>query len=286
MGYARLNIPYGSPCADHGWSWGGGGHAAFVCISMKISMKWNSPVCSPARRAHRRPAPSHVNTLHMRWSRHGGDPGSGPRSYHHGNLKEALLRAALELIAQKGTGGFTFAEAARSAGVSPAAPYRHFRDRDELLANVAMRGFEQFEASLARAWEGGKPSAFSAFERVGKAYLAFARAEPAYYSAMFESGLALDAYPEPAAGGRTGFRRAARGHRSTDCDATGEEPPAGPDDGAACAGALSRHCLAVRTRGRRTPRAADGAGGIAGGRRADLSARPRVAESGIGGSTH
>jgi AcrR family transcriptional regulator len=67
----------------------------------------------------------------------------GSRGYHHGNLKEALIRAALELIAAKGPSGFTFAEAARSAGVSPAAPYRHFRDRDELLANVARRGFEQ-----------------------------------------------------------------------------------------------------------------------------------------------
>ncbi|WP_414637853.1 TetR/AcrR family transcriptional regulator, partial [Alloacidobacterium sp.] len=47
----------------------------------------------------------------------------GPRGYHHGNLKEALLRAALELIAKKGPAGFTFAEAARWAGVSPAAPY-------------------------------------------------------------------------------------------------------------------------------------------------------------------
>ena len=52
------------------------------------------------------------------------------RGYHHGNLKEALIRAALELIAQKGPAGFTFAEAARFAGVSPAAPYRHYRDRD------------------------------------------------------------------------------------------------------------------------------------------------------------
>ena len=51
----------------------------------------------------------------------------GSRGYHHGNLKEALIRAALELIAAKGPSGFTFAEAARSAGVSPAAPYRHFR---------------------------------------------------------------------------------------------------------------------------------------------------------------
>ena len=77
----------------------------------------------------------------MSWSKHG----RGSRGYHHGNLKEALIRAALELIAQKGPAGFTFAEAARWAGVSPAAPYRHFRDRDELLSNVALRGFQQFE---------------------------------------------------------------------------------------------------------------------------------------------
>jgi Bacterial regulatory proteins, tetR family. len=51
---------------------------------------------------------------------------TGPRSYHHGNLKEALMRAALDLIAEKGPAGFTFAEAARSAGVSPAAPLPAF----------------------------------------------------------------------------------------------------------------------------------------------------------------
>ena len=126
----------------------------------------------------------------MSWSRH-----DGPRGYHHGNLREALIRAALELIAQKGPAGFTFAEAARWAGVSPAAPYRHFRDRDELLADVARRGFEQFADALERAWDGGKPEPFAAFERVGKAYLAFARNEPAFYSAMFESGIPVDANP-------------------------------------------------------------------------------------------
>jgi AcrR family transcriptional regulator len=118
------------------------------------------------------------------------------RGYHHGNLKEALLRAALDLIAQKGPAGFTFAEAARSAGVSPAAPYRHFRDRDELMANVARRGYEAFAQALARAWDDGRPEPFSAFERLGKAYLAFARTEPAFYSAMFESGVSMDADPE------------------------------------------------------------------------------------------
>jgi AcrR family transcriptional regulator len=129
----------------------------------------------------------------MSWS---GDEPPGRRGYHHGNLREALIRAALDLIAQKGPGGFTFADAARWAGVSSAAPYRHFRDRDALMADVARRGFERFEAALQRAWNDGRPDPFTAFENVGRAYLAFARDEPAYYSAMFEAGVPLDADPE------------------------------------------------------------------------------------------
>jgi AcrR family transcriptional regulator len=136
----------------------------------------------------------------MSWSRD-----RGPRGYHHGNLKEALIQAALDLIAQKGPGGFTFAEAARSAGVSPAAPYRHFRDRDDLLIDVARRGFDLFAQALARAWDDGRSDPMSAFERVGRAYLAFARAEPAYYSAMFEAGIPLDASPELRAAGDAAF---------------------------------------------------------------------------------
>jgi AcrR family transcriptional regulator len=141
----------------------------------------------------RRPPAIDVKPHNMNWSKHGN---KGSRGYHHGNLKEALVRAALELIAQKGPSGFTFAEAARWAGVSPAAPYRHFRDRDELMSDVARRGFEKFEVALRGAWDEGHPEAFAAFERVGKAYLAFARTEPAYYSAMFEAGIPLDLSPE------------------------------------------------------------------------------------------
>jgi AcrR family transcriptional regulator len=140
----------------------------------------------------------------MSWQGDGSE-GGGRRGYHHGNLREALIRAALELIAKHGPAGFTFAEAARSAGVSPAAPYRHFRDRDDLMADVARRGFERFEAELDRAWNNGQPDAFAAFERVGKAYLAFARAEPAYYSAMFEAGLPLDAHPQLQQAGERAF---------------------------------------------------------------------------------
>jgi AcrR family transcriptional regulator len=134
----------------------------------------------------------------MSWSKHGGGKSRGeqPRGYHHGNLKETLIRAALELIAQKGPAGFTFAEAARWAGVSPAAPYRHYRDRDELISDVAKQGFVRFEQALLRAWDEGKPKPSEAFDRMGKAYLHFARTEPAYYSAMFEAGIPLDANAE------------------------------------------------------------------------------------------
>jgi len=131
----------------------------------------------------------------MSWSKDKSGERDAPRGYHHGNLREALIRAALELIATKGTAGFTFAEAARFAGVSPAAPYRHFRDRDELMASVALRGFEQFEAALTRAWDGGRPEAFIALDRLGKAYLEFARTQPAFYSAMFEAGVPVAANP-------------------------------------------------------------------------------------------
>jgi AcrR family transcriptional regulator len=115
------------------------------------------------------------------------------------------VRAALELIAEKGPAGFTFADAARWAGVSAAAPYRHFRDREELLSDVARRGFEAFEQQLTRAWDEGRPSPPTAFQRVGRAYLAFAREEPAFYSAMFEAGVPMDATPELRAAGDRAF---------------------------------------------------------------------------------
>ena len=129
----------------------------------------------------------------------------GPRGYHHGNLKEALVRAALELIAEKGPAGFTFAEAARWAGVSAAAPYRHFRDRDDLVADVALRGYQQFAEALSHAWADGRPDVHVAFDRLGKAYLNFARTEPAYYSAMFEGGIPLEANPALREAGERAF---------------------------------------------------------------------------------
>ena len=138
----------------------------------------------------------------MGWHKHGGGE---RRGYHHGNLREALIRAALDLIAEKGPAGFTFAEAARWAGVSSAAPYRHYRDREALLVDVAQRGFELFAERLERAWNEGNPDPFTAFENIGRAYLAFAREEAAYYSAMFEAGVPLEADAGLRAAGERAF---------------------------------------------------------------------------------
>ena len=129
----------------------------------------------------------------MSWT---GQRGDGRRGYHHGNLREALIGAALDLIASKGASGFTIAEAARHAGVSPAAPYRHFRDAEALLAAIALRGFDQLTAMLQQAWNEGHPNPASAFEAMGRAYLGFARDHPAYYQTMFESPLTLANFPD------------------------------------------------------------------------------------------
>jgi len=114
-------------------------------------------------------------------------PWPGPsdkRGYHHGNLREALIEVAQRFIAERGLGGFTLADAAKLVGVSPTALYRHFRGREDLVAEVAGRGFDRLAERLARALRSpGTP--IERFTRMGEAYLAFAEEEPGAYAAMF-----------------------------------------------------------------------------------------------------
>lgn len=109
------------------------------------------------------------------------------RGYHHGNLRGSLVEAARRLIGERGPAGFTLSDAAKLAGVSPAAPYRHFKDRQALLREVARLGFEELGQRLGKAAQAGGADGFLA---MGKAYLAFAREEPAFYAAMFNTGTA------------------------------------------------------------------------------------------------
>lgn len=121
------------------------------------------------------------------------------RGYHHGNLRQALIDAALELITEKGPTGFTLSEAAKQAGVTPAAVYRHFEGREDLIAEAARQGYAIFADVMQFAYDSGQPSALAAFEATGRAYLAFARKYPGHYIAMFESGISVNRTPELAA---------------------------------------------------------------------------------------
>lgn len=112
------------------------------------------------------------------------------QGYHHGNLRQGLVDAALKLIEEKGPTGFTLSEAAKGAGVSPAAVYRHYEGREDLIAEAARQGYEIFADLLEHAFA-SQPSALSAFEATGRAYLAFARKFPGHYIAMFESGVSI-----------------------------------------------------------------------------------------------
>ena len=118
------------------------------------------------------------------------------RGYHHGNLRQALVEASLKLIEEKGPTGFALSEAAKHAGVTPAAVYRHFAGRDDLIAEAALQGYQIFGDLMEFAYEKGQPSALASFEATGRAYLAFARKHPGHYVAMFESGISIQRTPE------------------------------------------------------------------------------------------
>jgi len=107
-----------------------------------------------------------------------------PVGYHHGNLREALVDAALTLIAEKGASALTLREVARRSGVSHAAPYRHFADKNALVAAVAEEGFRLQQEAIAEVVADAEDPV-DALRRSGRAYLRFALAHPAHYRVMF-----------------------------------------------------------------------------------------------------
>jgi AcrR family transcriptional regulator len=107
------------------------------------------------------------------------------KPYHHGNLRESLLAAAIQLIAEAGPGGFNLREVARRACVSHNAPYRHFRDKEELLAAVTAQGFQELNAALLEG-VASETTPLAQLKRIGYAYVAFALRRPEHFAAMFD----------------------------------------------------------------------------------------------------
>ena len=106
--------------------------------------------------------------------------------YHHGNLRETLLQGAVRVIAEVGPAAFTLREVARRAGVSHNAPYRHFRDKDALLAAVAAQGFRELTHAMREAGERqSKP--LDKLKQSGMAYVAFAVRRPEHFTVMFDA---------------------------------------------------------------------------------------------------
>jgi AcrR family transcriptional regulator len=130
----------------------------------------------------------------------------GRDGYHHGDLREALIQGALGLIAARGLAGFAIAELARVVGVSSAAPYRHFRDRDAVVAEVARRGFESLASDMDAAIQSAGKDVIAALERCAQAHLAFAKREHAVYGVMFDPHFPIGNHLELTAAREAAFR--------------------------------------------------------------------------------
>jgi AcrR family transcriptional regulator len=125
-------------------------------------------------------------------------------TYHHGDLKRALTTAALQLVQEKGPKGFTLREVARRAGVSAAAPYRHFADKTQLLAAAAAQGFVQLHETL-HATAAATADLSEQVIAMGRAYVRWALTHPDYYQVMFGSELDNTESPEVVAAGERAF---------------------------------------------------------------------------------
>lgn len=122
------------------------------------------------------------------WNRVSASEGAsvgGRRPYHHGDLRHEVVVAARALVEERGPELFSVAEVCRRAGVSSAAPYRHFADRQEIMDAVAVEGMEDLRAACAAAAALEAPGSAEAVAAIGRAYVGFAAANPAVFRMMF-----------------------------------------------------------------------------------------------------
>ncbi len=117
------------------------------------------------------------------------------RPYHHGDLSRALVDAARRLLESEGPSALSLRAVAREAGVSPAAPYHHFKDKGELLDAVAHEGWLMLDEALGRA-KAAAPSIREAVAELGVAYVCFARDHPALYRVMYDCARDKESLPE------------------------------------------------------------------------------------------
>lgn len=127
-------------------------------------------------------------------------------SYHHGDLRESLVHATRQLVIERGAENFTLADACRLAGVSTAAPYRHFRDKQELLEEIAARSFDDLAERSLRAVATHGEGTLEGIVAMGQAYVKFAVDDTAIFRLMFGQNPALKKADHVVAKGRACFQ--------------------------------------------------------------------------------
>jgi AcrR family transcriptional regulator len=169
------------------------------------------------------------------------------KHYHHGNLRETLRDAAIRLIAEVGPTAFTLREVARRAGVSHNAPYRHFQDKDDLLAAVGAEGFRELkEAMLNAALQ--QTNALERLKRSGLAYVSFALRRPEHFTVMFDAPTPKRKSDVLAAAGKQAFDTLISFVKN--CQDEGQLPPGNPLEFALLAWTMVHGIAKLATTGR------------------------------------
>lgn len=122
-------------------------------------------------------------------------PITAPRPYHHGDLRRALLEAASRLLEREGPNALSLRAVAREAGVSPAAPYHHFKDKSELMLAISEEGFVQLFNFMQQSTDPDAPP-IERVAAIGVAYVEFAKAHPSIYRVMYDCSRDLEALPD------------------------------------------------------------------------------------------
>ena len=169
------------------------------------------------------------------------------KPYHHGNLREVLLEAAIRLIAEVGPTAFTLREVARRAGVSHNAPYRHFQDKDDLLAAVRSQGFRELTEAMQEASE-LQANALDRLKRAGLAYVAFALRRPEHFAVMFDAPAPKGKHPDSAGAGKEAFETLVSLVKN--CQDEGQLPSARPLEFALLAWTMVHGIAKLATTGR------------------------------------
>jgi AcrR family transcriptional regulator len=129
-------------------------------------------------------ARSHTKNSHPR-NPHTGKSRARKESYHHGDLRQALIQGAIALISEKDVGSVSLREVARQVGVSHAAPYRHFADKEAMLAAVAEEGFRGLRDAMQAQVDAHPDQPLQQFNATGQAYVDWGLDHPAHYQVMF-----------------------------------------------------------------------------------------------------